>query len=269
MRSPYSTGRLDVWPAFTDFVTSLSLLLVLLLASAPWFLLSEILAPRQPQAEAVAPGSGQEGSTPAEVFNPARELQRRQDELSRVLPPGVQERREGGGRQRIIFADQAGRGILFETERSDLKPEFRNRIRPLRKTLVGFLTQGYLERIEVEGHSDLVPFRGGTEDNWSLSARRAVSVARFLMVDPENRQGGTIPPWLVTAKGYGEYRPDGFSGTPSAWQQERIPDGYGGSQYRYVVEGSRKKEDRARNRRIEVLLVYRWPGEDEAREALP
>lgn len=268
MRSPYSTGRLDVWPAFTDFVTSLSLLLVLLLASAPWFLLSEILAPRQPQAEAVAPGSGQEGSTPAEVFNPARELQRRQDELSRVLPPGVQERREELD-QRIIFADQAGRGILFETERSDLKPEFRNRIRPLRKTLVGFLKQNYLKRIEVEGHSDLVPFRGGTEDNWSLSARRAVSVARFLMVDPENRQGGTIPPWLVTAKGYGEYRPDGFSGTPSAWQQERIPDGYGGSQYRYVVEGSLSESARARNRRIELLLVYRWPAQDEAREAGP
>lgn len=267
MRRPYGTGRLDVWPAFTDFVTSLSLLLVLLLASAPWFLASEILAP-PPSSEAVGADSGQGGTASPEVFNPASELQRRQDELSQVLPPGVQEQRKGQ-EQRIIFADQAGRGILFETERSDLKPEFRTRIRPLRTTLVGFLTQGYLERIEVEGHSDLVPFRGGTEDNWSLSARRAVSVARFLMADPENRRGGTIPPWLVTAIGYGEYRPAGFSGMPSVRDQQRIPDGYGGSQYRYVVERSRSESARARNRRIELRLVYRWPAEGEAGGAPP
>jgi outer membrane protein OmpA-like peptidoglycan-associated protein len=263
VKRPYSTGRLDVWPAFTDFVTSLSLLLVLLLASAPWFLASEILAP-PPSSEAAGGESGQDGSSPVEVFNPARELKRRQDELRRVLPPGVEQYTDGQ-HQRIIFADQAGRGILFETESSDLKPEFRARIRPLRRILVGFLEQGYLKNIEVEGHSDLVPFRGGTEDNWSLSARRAVSVARFLMVDPENRRGGTIPPWFVTAKGHGEYRPAGFSGIPSAQDQQRIPDGYGGSQYHYVVERSRSESARARNRRIEVLLVYRWPGEDEAR----
>lgn len=250
MRGSYSSGRLDIWPAFTDFVTSVSLLLVLLLASAPWFLTSELLTPR------LEPSAG--AQLEREPFNPAVELDKRQKELERQLGSlrGIQITGQGQ-EQRIIFQDEGGRGILFDSADARLKPEFQERLRPLRRVLVKFMDEGYVQRIEVEGHSDRVPYSGGGESNWSLSARRAVSVAEFLIRDPSGLTSGQIAPWLVTAKGYGEYKPAGFQGTPTP---ERARDGYG-EHYKYIVDRSRTPGELARNRRIEVLLFYRWPRE--------
>lgn len=251
MRGSYSSGRLDIWPAFTDFVTSVSLLLVLLLASAPWFLTSELLTPR------LEPSAG--AQLEREPFNPAKVLKERQDTLRRELGSlkGIHIT-EKLALQRIVFQDDQGRGILFDSGEATLKPEFKDRLRPLRGVLVRFMRRGYVEQIDVEGHSDRVPYAGGGgESNWSLSARRAVSVAEFLIRDPAGLTSGQIAPWLVTAKGYGEYSPAGFDGTRT---QERAQDRYG-THYRYIVEWNRTPEQLARNRRIEVLLIYQLPKE--------
>jgi len=273
VRNPYSSGKLDVWPAFTDFVTSVSLLLVLLLALAPWFLTSEILTPRFTSA-------GGSGTADREPFNPWSVLEERKQAMQQALRrvPGILVESEGQ-EQRIIFQEEPGRDILFASGNAAMKPDFRRRLEPLRNALSAFLDQGYLKRIEVEGHSDADPFQGGEETNWSLSARRAVSVAGFLMSDPKH----PIPPWLMTAKGYGEYRPAGFRETPTGIERDRVDYSFGVPrrsvpQYRYIVERNRDGRAKARNRRIEVLLFYwlpRDPGstlkdpDPEARSALP
>lgn len=80
-------------------------------------------------------------------------------------------------------------------------------------------------RIQVAGHTDNVPITGGQGpygDNWSLSAARAVNVLQLL-----EREVG-IDPKLLSAVGYGEHQP---------------------------VAGNDTAEGRARNRRIELVLV--------------
>jgi chemotaxis protein MotB len=82
-------------------------------------------------------------------------------------------------------------------------------------------------RVSVEGHTDTVPISSERfPSNWELSAARAAGVARFLV---ENG----LDPAKVTAAGRGEFHP---------------------------IAPNDSREDRARNRRIEIVLV---PEEDE------
>jgi chemotaxis protein MotB len=54
----------------------------------------------------------------------------------------------------------------------------------------------------VEGHTCNLPVRGGRfKDNWELSTARASAVVRYL-VDTDK-----VPPRLMSAAGYGEFRP--------------------------------------------------------------
>lgn len=80
-------------------------------------------------------------------------------------------------------------------------------------------------RIQVAGHTDNIPVtpgQGAWSDNWSLSAARAVNVLQLL----EEEVG--IDPELLSAAGYGEHQPIAGNDTP---------------------------EGRAKNRRIELVLV--------------
>jgi len=54
----------------------------------------------------------------------------------------------------------------------------------------------------VEGHTCNLPVRGGNyRDNWDLSTARASAVVRYLV------ETDKVPPHLMSAAGYGEYRP--------------------------------------------------------------
>lgn len=79
-------------------------------------------------------------------------------------------------------------------------------------------------QVQVGGHTDNVPLgpSGHFGSNWALSAARAVNVVRFFQGD------GGIDPSRLAAVGYGEYQPVAPNSTP---------------------------EGRARNRRIEIVLV--------------
>lgn len=77
-------------------------------------------------------------------------------------------------------------------------------------------------RVLVEGHTDNVPIRTTSiADNWELSARRAISVIRYLQAI------STIPGKRITVIGYGDSRPLVANDTPA---------------------------NRARNRRVEISL---------------
>lgn len=76
----------------------------------------------------------------------------------------------------------------------------------------------------IEGHTDDVPYNGSgqLQDNWDLSTKRATSIVQILKQNPD------IEPQNLTAAGRGEFAP---------------------------VASNETAEDRAKNRRIEVILT--------------
>lgn len=85
--------------------------------------------------------------------------------------------------------------------------------------------------IRIEGHTDDVPINTPQfQSNWQLSAARAANVLLYM----QNRFG--LSPGLLSASGYGEYRPITENDTP---------------------------EHRARNRRVEFVVAV--PDEEEPR----
>lgn len=85
--------------------------------------------------------------------------------------------------------------------------------------------------IRIEGHTDNIPINTAQfHSNWQLSAARAANVLLYM----QNQFG--LPPALLSASGYGEYRP--------------------------VTENS-SPENRARNRRVEFVVTV--PDEKQVR----
>ena len=107
--------------------------------------------------------------------------------------------------------------ILFPSGSADTKPEGLELLAKIATQL-----EGRPEAIRVEGHTDSVPISTARyPSNWELSGARAVQVVRYLIT-----QG--VDPDRISAAAYGPYRPIADNGTP---------------------------EGRARNRRIEIVLV--------------
>ena len=136
-----------------------------------------------------------------------------------------------GNLQRFMFSDR----ILFKTDEAVLQPLGRYTL-----TAVGQLLQNYktdekghqlYQSIQIEGHTDNVPIMSPDRSNWELSSDRAIAVLR-LFVD---RIG--IDPRTLKATGYAEFR-------PAAGDSSNIK------------RANRTETKRAKNRRIEIVLVY-------------
>jgi chemotaxis protein MotB len=124
------------------------------------------------------------------------------------------------GKLKVNMLDE----ILFDSGKTTIKTKG---VEVLKR--VGNILLNVKDRaINIEGHTDNVPI--GAElgkkypTNWELSAARATNVARYL----QERIG--IEPGLLSATGYGEYQP---------------------------VASNDIEEGRAKNRRIEIVLVPR------------
>ena len=129
-----------------------------------------------------------------------------------------------GNLQRFSFSDR----ILFHTAEAELQPLGRTTL-----TAVGRLLQRYkidekgkrlYQSVQINGHTDNIPIE--TEQfpsNWELSSARAIAVLR-LFVDEIGIDARTL-----NATGYGEYHPVATNWT---------------------------RVGRAKNRRIEIILVY-------------
>lgn len=76
--------------------------------------------------------------------------------------------------------------------------------------------------VQVEGHTDNVPFRGRGYDNWDLSSDRALAVVRLLI------DGHDIDPERLSATGYASFRP---------------------------VASNDSSEGRGANRRVELVIL--------------
>ena len=112
--------------------------------------------------------------------------------------------------------------ILFDSGKTTIKPQG---VEVLDR--VGNILLKVKDRaINIEGHTDNVPIGADLSKqyptNWELSATRATNVARYL----QEKIG--MNPSLLSATGYGEYQP---------------------------VASNETEEGRAKNRRIEIVLV--------------
>ncbi len=113
--------------------------------------------------------------------------------------------------------------ILFDSGRAEVKQAGR----AVLQKVVDILRNIKDKSIRIEGHTDNVQISGPLSrrypSNWELSAARAINVTRYLQ-----QQG--MDPALLSAVAYGEYRP---------------------------VADNDTEEGKAKNRRIEIILVPR------------
>ncbi|HZV82717.1 MAG TPA: OmpA family protein [Geobacteraceae bacterium] len=111
--------------------------------------------------------------------------------------------------------------ILFDSGKAEVKEDG---LAVLRK-VIDILKTVKDKSIRIEGHTDNVPIRGQLAarypTNWELSAARAINVTRYL-------QSQGIEPQVLAAVAYGEFKP---------------------------VAANDNEEGKARNRRIEIILV--------------
>lgn len=115
--------------------------------------------------------------------------------------------------------------VLFDSVKAEVKPGGR----AVLQKVVEILNTLKDKAIRIEGHTDNVQIGGDLArrypTNWELSAARAINVTRYLQ-----QQG--IDPHLLSAVAHGEYRP---------------------------VASNDTEEGRAKNRRIEIILVSNEP----------
>jgi len=114
--------------------------------------------------------------------------------------------------------------LFFETGKAEIKPEGRDVLRR-----IGLALKKIPEKnIRVEGHTDNVPIGPSLRDtyrsNWELGAARAINVVHFLQ-----KESG-IDPLRLSAVSFAHYRP---------------------------VASNKTETGRAKNRRIEILLIDR------------
>ncbi|HOE65718.1 MAG TPA: flagellar motor protein MotB [Candidatus Hydrogenedentes bacterium] len=120
----------------------------------------------------------------------------------------------GGNSLVVRLADS----LLFESGNASLSPQ----AAPLLDS-VGMILAQTGKYVRVEGHTDDVPVRSGRyETNWQLSTERATNVVMYLIAHYQ------ILPELLSASGYGEYRP---------------------------LVRNESPETRARNRRVEFVIL--------------
>ncbi|HEY3353409.1 MAG TPA: OmpA family protein [Polyangia bacterium] len=174
------------------------------------------------------------GRNHAELERAGLELKQLQDDLARASEAKEQNDRlleklradlgasgvevtAAGGKIMLTMVDT----ILFGTGEAELTAPGRELLRGLGGTL-----KQTRHLIQVNGHTDDVPIKSELKHrfptNWELSAARAINVARFL------QDAVGVAPARLMPVGYGSYRP---------------------------LAANRTARGRARNRRIEVLLV--------------
>jgi len=117
-------------------------------------------------------------------------------------------------------------GVLFDSGKADIKPD-------AKKILDGIapMLKRINHHIRVEGHTDNRPIHTKQfPSNWELSTARAVNVVRFF-IEQHN-----FSPYIISAAGYGEYRP---------------------------VAPNDSEKNRALNRRVDIVILKSFEGSNE------
>ncbi len=158
------------------------------------------------------------------------EVQAVKEETSKTYAAMIEKMKAEIAEGQVTITELKGRltvnlvdAILFDSGKADIKPEGRQVLQKVAEVI----NQVEDKAIRVEGHTDNVKISPALArafpSNWELSAARAINVTRYLQ-----RLG--VDPALLSAAAYGEHRPVSENDTP---------------------------EGRAKNRRIEIVLVPR------------
>lgn len=241
-----SEPEADVWPAFTDFMTSVLLIVVLFVFGLFFSNIARSMARRHSEFE---------------------EMQTRQQRVSRDLRERLGDKieipPEDGSLQRIILRvnEQGGGGVLFQRGSATLSAPGEELLREAAAVLIA--NREHYDTIQVEGHTDDVPVSGKYASNWELSAARAGSVVDFILSESRRQHPPGLEPWRFSANGAAEYHPYGVKESSMSLTPADNPRG--GPPLDYVaranqVSGSDPRQDNPaaqRNRRIEIVLTYR------------
>jgi chemotaxis protein MotB len=105
--------------------------------------------------------------------------------------------------------------IFFDSGSATIKPRGKEVLGK-----VGSIIKGLTDKVvRVEGHTDNVPIskslRATYPTNWELSAARSTMVVRFL------QDSAGVPPEMLMAAAFGEYRPIAPNDTPQNKQKNR------------------------------------------------
>ena len=236
----FNESDVDIWPAFSDFLTSVLFIVVLFVLGVFFTNLSRSLL-----ADNYA-------------YQAMQNRQRRvQEELVKL--GGIEVPEADGNLQRIILkVDEGGSGgVLFDRGQAVLKKEGESLLDKIVHVLVA--SKDAYDTIQVEGHTDDAPIRGSEGSpgysNWELSAARAGAVVNYIL-----REQPQLEPWRFSASGRAEYRPYGVAENSMNLRQGFNPRK--GPSLEYVVQANGKgmlndNPLAQRNRRIEVILTYK------------
>lgn len=153
--------------------------------------------------------------------------------LNKALASKVEElsgyRSEFFGRLKQVLANQQGIRIegdrfvfdselLFASGSAELGQQGRNELRKFAETLL-IISREIPEKINwilrVDGHTDRVPISSAKYDsNWELSAGRAISVVKFLII-------AGVPADRLAATGFGQHQPLDNANTAEAYKKNR------------------------------------------------
>jgi flagellar motor protein MotB len=234
--------EIDVWPAFTDFLTSVLFIVVLFIFG---IMLSSIARSRN------------------EIEVVQKQQRKVRLQLEERLGNKLEIPPEDGSLQRIILRvdEQGGGGVLFDRGRATLRPAGKELLNEI-VAVLGENRDEY-DTIQVEGHTDDVPTGGIYPSNWELSAARAGAVVYYILSEAASSSQRKLEPWRLSANGRGEFRP--YAVGEAEMNLENAINPRGGPPLKYVVEANQQKginpaQDNPlaqRNRRIEIILTYK------------
>ena len=149
------------------------------------------------------------------VYDSVREIEKKAQELGIENDLNVEFTETG-------LLIQLGNNILFDSGSDKLKPKA-----ALILDVVGKTIRNNASEVLVSGHTDNVPINTPRfPSNWELSSARSLSVVKYLIDKCQ------VPPRILGAVGYSEYRPLVPNDTP---------------------------DHRHKNRRVEFLVTWRKP----------
>lgn len=242
----YNEVHMDVWPAFTDFMTSVLLIVVIFVFAILFSNIARSLVREHSEFEDMQ----------------VRQRQVRK-ELEARLAGNIEIPPEDGNLQRIILRvdEQGTGGVVFARGTATLSAAGEQ----LLSKIVSILEQNRdaYDTIQVEGHTDDVPITGKYASNWELSAARAGAVVNFILAHGSQEQHSLLEPWRFSANGHAEYRPFGLAESDMSLRPAQNPRG--GPSLDYIaqanqVDGQNPLVDNPmaqRNRRIEIILTYK------------
>lgn len=134
-----------------------------------------------------------------------------------------------GNLQQITFSSE----ILFKSGSAQLSRRGRGLLKRLVSIFKIASQKSLFKQIQVEGHTDNVPISKDLKEkfasNWELSSQRAINVVQYFITFIELRSIKSLAPSIFSGTGYAYHKP---------------------------VVSNDTAEGKARNRRIEIRLVY-------------